>query len=215
MQETQTLEVAAFLGDYNKEITYIYGQAGSGKTTLAMLASVELIKKGKKVIFIDTENGVSIERLKQLCNSESLLENIFLIKITDFDDQCKKIENLMNIYKLFDLVIVDTIGSIYRDELKKDSIGTNIKITKQLKTLLSISKEIPVIVTNQVYTKIPENVITPVGGELIKKFCNKIIELQKEPRKIKLIKPEEKEVLFEINEQGIKLKTFIKNNASE
>ena len=207
MQESELLDINKFI-NINKEITYIYGQAGSGKTTLAMLSCVDVIKKGKKVIFIDTENGVSVERLKQLCNFESLLENIFLIKITDFEDQCKKIENLMNIYKMFDLIILDTIGSIYREELKKDSIGTNIKVVKQLKTLVSISKEVPVIITNQVYTKIPENIITPVGGELIKKFCNKIIELEKEPRKIKLIKPEEKEILFEINEKGIKLKTF-------
>ena len=207
MQESELLDINKFI-NINKEITYIYGQAGSGKTTLAMLSCVDVIKKGKKVIFIDTENGVSVERLKQLCNFESLLENIFLIKITDFEDQCKKIENLMNIYKMFDLIILDTIGSIYREELKKDSIGTNIKVVKQLKTLVSISKEVPVIITNQVYKDIENNKIRAVGGNIAKNFCDCAIKLEKdertEKRRLSLLNQGNlKEFLFEIKEDGI------------
>ena len=45
--------------------TTIYGPSGSGKTNIAILIALNN-SKDKKVIFIDTEGGFSIERAKQL-----------------------------------------------------------------------------------------------------------------------------------------------------
>ena len=54
-------------GGYDKDIiTTIYGPAGSGKTNFCLLAAVSQAKKQKKVIYIDTEGGFSIDRVKQL-----------------------------------------------------------------------------------------------------------------------------------------------------
>jgi len=45
-------------GGYETEIiTTIYGPSGSGKTNLCILASINAIRAGKKVIYIDTENN--------------------------------------------------------------------------------------------------------------------------------------------------------------
>ena len=52
---------------YEKDvITTIYGPAGSGKTVLCMLCSINMCRNKKKVIYVDTENSFSIERLKQI-----------------------------------------------------------------------------------------------------------------------------------------------------
>jgi DNA repair protein RadB len=54
-------------GGYETDIvTVIYGGAGTGKTNFCLLAGVSQAKKGKKIIFIDTEGGFSVERIKQL-----------------------------------------------------------------------------------------------------------------------------------------------------
>ena len=54
-------------GGYEADaITTIYGPAGAGKTNLALLAALDIAKQGKKVIFVDTEGGFSVSRLKQL-----------------------------------------------------------------------------------------------------------------------------------------------------
>ncbi len=66
-------------GGYETDIiTTIYGPAGCGKTNLCMLAAVSQAKKGKKVIFIDTEGGFSVDRFKQISldNYEETLKNI-------------------------------------------------------------------------------------------------------------------------------------------
>ena len=57
-------------GNKNPDIKLIYGPAAAGKTTYCLLTSISMAKKGKKVMFIDTENGFSIERLKQLCGPD-------------------------------------------------------------------------------------------------------------------------------------------------
>ena len=72
-------------GGYENDIvTVIYGGAGSGKTNLCLLAAVSQARKGKKIIFIDTEGGFSVERVKQLVGEkdgvEEVLKNIFLLK---------------------------------------------------------------------------------------------------------------------------------------
>ena len=55
-------------GGYEKDIvTTIYGPAGSGKTVLCILCGVNVAKSGKKVIYVDSEGGFSVDRLKQIC----------------------------------------------------------------------------------------------------------------------------------------------------
>ena len=74
-------------GGYDTDvITVFYGPAGSGKTNLCLIAAAEQAALGKKVVFIDTEGGFSVERLRQLADLE-VLKNIVIIKATTFYEQ--------------------------------------------------------------------------------------------------------------------------------
>jgi len=55
-------------------ITMTAGPPASGKTNLVLLAACSMAKKGGKVIFIDTEGGFSVERVKQVVGGENLEE---------------------------------------------------------------------------------------------------------------------------------------------
>ena len=64
-------------------INTIYGPAGSGKTLLCLLA---LLKVKGKVIFVDTEGGFSVERLKQLTKDyEGVLDRVVFLSPTTFE----------------------------------------------------------------------------------------------------------------------------------
>ena len=52
MIKTGTEELDNFLENY-KGLTTLYGEGGSGKTTLCMLAAIEQALNNKKVLFLD------------------------------------------------------------------------------------------------------------------------------------------------------------------
>ena len=192
------------------KITCVYGEAAAGKTTLAILAAVECAALGGKVLFIDSENGFSTERFKQLsCDNLELLKNVFVVKIKSFYDQLQKLKLLGESFSKFSLIIVDTIGNFYRKEVVKD-IFANKQLVHQFNILKQIADEkIPVLITNQIYTDPKDKSVQVVGGKIVKNNVDCLIQLVKLSsgnrccvlRKHHVIK-EKKEKGFKIVEKG-------------
>ncbi len=205
-------------GGYEKDIiTTIYGPSGSGKTNLVLLAAVNMARNNKKVVYIDTEGGFSIERLKQIApDYKKVLEQMIFLKPARFEEQKKVFEKLRDIIcNNIGLVIVDTIAMLYRLELGKseDIYNVNLELGRQLSYLSEIArkKKIPVLLTNQVYSNFEhKGQVNIVGGDLLKYGSKCLIELQTTPsgnrrciiKKHRSIKPE-KEIVFKIVETGI------------
>jgi len=212
-------------GGYENDIvSVLYGAAGTGKTNLCVLAAVACAKNGGKVIFIDTEGGFSVERVKQIVpgNYEETLGNIFLLKPTSFKEQKDAFVELQKRLKgHVDLIVVDGMTILYRldfaDAREKDD-GTvqniNADLARQMKLLAEIArkKNIPVLVTNQVYCW--ENETKMVGGDILKYWGKCLIELtnDKGRREIFLRKHrsiEEKSFCFQIYDLGIRKRGWI------
>ena len=199
-------------------VTTIYGPAGTGKTTVCMLCAID-VAKNKKVIYIDTEGGFSVERFRQLCQSrdvKKMLDKMLFLKPMNFEEQKKIMEKLPEmINPKIGLVIVDTISMQYRTEFsrKEDFQETNKALAGQVANLIRIArdKNVPVIVTNQVYASFDDkNKVHMVGGDILKYGSKCLIELQDighAKRKAILKKhrslPENREVFFEIKEEGL------------
>jgi len=222
-------------GGYDKDtITTIYGPAGSGKTNLCIIAAVHQALKGNKVIYIDTEGSFSADRLRQIGGSTDIIKNILILRATTFWEQRECFNRLLTeVKKSISLIIVDSISMLYRLELgfanqqsrEKASI-INRSLGRQLRILTEISrkKNIPVLVTNQVYSNFartddPEQImqqrkeVRMVGGDILKYWSKCLIELQKEERKRKAILRKhrsipEKELEFVITEKGIEKPKF-------
>ena len=209
-------------GGYEKDaITTIYGPAGSGKTVLCILCAMNIAKSGKKVIYVDTEGGFSIERLRQICSSiiwdyKKVLENIIFLKPMSFEEQKKSFEKLKDLVNdRIGLIVVDTIAMLYRLELGKSEEvqEVNRELSRQISYLTEIArkKNVPILITNQVYADFDDkNKVNIVGGDILKYGSKCLIELQITPngnrrlilKKHRSIQPE-KELLFKIVEGGI------------
>lgn len=215
-------------------ITMIAGPPGSGKTNLGILVACSQARKGNKVIFIDTEGGFSVERVKQIVGEdyEKILENVLLLSPTNFDEQRKCFLKLLATIKKehVGLIVVDSMAMLYRLELgeaQKSKSSDDVKkinreVAKQMRALAEIARKqnIPVLITNQVYGKFQseeewrkgaEREMNIVGGDLMKYWSKCIIELKNNRGKrtaclLKHRSLKEKEMGFEITGKGVRKK---------
>lgn len=170
------------LGALQKDtITTIYGPPGCGKTTFSMLYANDCVRNGKKVIFVDTEGGFSVERLRQI-NPEINLEDISVLKPTNFEEQSQYIESLnQRITKSVGLIIIDSLVMLYRLKLGDQPRKINMKLAEQLMLLNEIGRKynIPIILTNQIYKLFDSEKEKMVGGSIIEYWSKTIIKLEK------------------------------------
>jgi len=197
-------------------ITTIYGPAGSGKTNICLLTSIRSVFDNKKIIYVDTDSSFSVERLKQLTKDyEKILDKTIFLKPISFDEQKKCFDKLRDLTKEnIGLIIIDSISMLYRLELGKtnDVYDVNKELGLQLSYLNEVArkKDIPILITNQVYTDFQDNHIKMVGGDLLKYGSKCLIELKKFGKGVRqcIVKKhrsieEDKSFFFKIIENGI------------
>jgi len=200
-------------GIEHRSLTNLYGPPGSGKTNLAIIAAVSAVLNGKKVVYIDTEGGFSVERLSQITNEfQKVMDNTILIEPKTFEDQDKAIKNMHdNFNPDTGLIILDSLVNLYRLELdEKNFQRTNKKLSNQLSLLskLSREKDIPVLITNHMYSD--NNGTHPVSRDITRYWSKCLVELVKldKGRRIAILKkhrslPEGSESHFRIIQEGI------------
>lgn len=183
-------------------ITEVYGPAGTGKSTVCMQ-----LARGRKAVFIDTE-GLSLERMTQVCGN---LEKIKIARVRDFDEQHKAILGLAKLKP--EIVIIDSMVMLYRLVREEDNAREiNQKLAKQQYLLSQLAHEldIPVVITNQVYSPFGTDKVEPAAGDVLKYWPKCIIALEKTGRGLRkaiLVKhrslPELGTCEFKITEKGI------------
>ncbi|MFB6100076.1 MAG: DNA repair and recombination protein RadB [Candidatus Nanohalobium sp.] len=195
-------------------VNNVYGESGSGKTNLCVQVAAHVAENGGKVAYIDTEAGFSPERFLQMSNEEAL-DNILIRSPTDFEQQEEAIESLEETVEEEDveLVIVDSAVSLYRLKVNGDNASEiNNQLSGQLSQLTKIAREhnIPVLITNQVYTSFDEGNMEIVGKDVPKYWSKCLLKLSdkgKNLRQMEIAKhrslPEGKKIQFKITDDGL------------
>jgi DNA repair protein RadB len=193
----------------------IYGEGGSGKTNVCLQITKTVTMSGKKVAYMDTE-GVSTERLSQMAgkNVNKVLNNILFFKPFSFEEQEEKTDEMIRVVeasKEVELIIVDSATMYFRlNYSEKDDARSSL--TYQMIRLLTLArkKEIPVLITSQVYVDVEKDEIRPLGGSALFHNAKTIIFLQKSGphrRRAVIIKhralEEGKSISFRIADEGL------------
>ena len=170
-------------------ITQIFGPPSSGKSNIALNLAVNVAKNAKKVIYIDTEGGISIDRIKQIAqyDFEKVANNIIVFEPTNFleqNDNLKAIEVwLRKNNDDVDLLVLDSAVALYRvDDMKSSKL--NKELGKQMGILAKIARkyDVAVLLTNQIYSAFDDegnNDIRAVGGTILQYWSKVIIQLEK------------------------------------
>ena len=167
-------------------MTTLYGEAGSGKTNVCLQLARNVVRSGKKVVFIDTE-GVPLRRLKQICGEDfdKVAKDILFFTPYSLEEQEKNVEDAVRLAEAkheIGLIILDSGTVHYRATFGEECEADGRKsLGRQLNLLLQISRkrDIPVVVTTQVYTDSKTNTFEPIGGHALAHHAKAIIKLEK------------------------------------
>ncbi len=193
-------------------VTQIYGESGTGKTTLCLMLC-KTVAEFACSAYIDTE-GLSGERVAQIFEKKDLLKNVYIHEVFDFRQQSSAIKKLSKFCreKEVRLVVIDSFTALYRSELEENkAVKLKRELIKQLTFLLGLARklDLAVVITNQMFTDVSSGVDKPLGGPSIDHLSKVILELSKEGelRKAKLVKhrwkAEGEECYYKITGKGI------------
>jgi DNA repair protein RadB len=166
-------------------VTMLYGEAGTGKTTLCLLLARDVARAGKKVIYLDTE-GVSMDRLRQVTGPDfdTVAKNILFSAISNFDDQERMVDKAIKLAQSsvdVGMIIVDSISMHYRLTSREEDRGERKSLAGQSTKLTNLAREksIPVVVTSQVYTDIETGTYEALGGHALHHNAKLIVRIDK------------------------------------
>ncbi len=202
-------------------ITQIFGPPSSGKSNITLALAVNVARNNKKVIYIDTEGGISIDRIKQISGPDfsRVANNIIVFEPTNFleqNDNLKAIEVWLRKNNAdVDLIVLDSAVALYRvDDMKSSKL--NKELGKQMGILSKIARkyDVAVVLTNQIYNAFDDegnNDIRAVGGTILQYWSKVILQLERgdetNKRVATLIRhrsiPEGKKAIFSITSSGI------------
>jgi DNA repair protein RadB len=211
------LEGGLTLGD----VMLVYGEAETGKTSLAIQCAVNTARIGYKVIFVDSDGTFSPVRLSQIAykDIDEVAPSITLVKPTTFQEQALAIDRLDEyLTKTVGLVVVDTVTSLYRIELgePKRTFTLNRELGRQVACLAQIAKTrgVAVLISSQVRNVFLEGMVTmePVATRVLKFWADVVLNLKHagQPRILKAVLekyPKRKRrasCYFRIGETGIR-----------
>ena len=186
-------------GISSENVTLIYGEPETGKTTMAMQCAMNCAQRGSKTLFVDCDGTFSAERLSQISGNdfERISDLIVLMKPKDFREQMMIIDHSADyVTEHFGLIIFDTVTSLYGLEVAESpakTFGLNRELNRQLACLAQTAKlsKIAILLTSQVRTVFEkENVsVEPVASRVLKFWADIVINLKftEDPRLINAI----------------------------
>ena len=177
-------------------VSLVYGEAETGKSSLAIQCSVNCARAGLKSIFVDSDGAFSSRRLSQIAYNdyEEISPHIILITPFTFQEQVEVLDHLEDyITKKVGLLVVDTITSLYRVELgsQKETFELNRELNRQIAYLSEIatSHKVATLITSQVRSVFlgDRAKVEPVARRVLK-FWSKVVLNLKPTGQTRMIK---------------------------
>ena len=200
------------------EVSLVYGEASTGKTTLALSCITRHLPADPwaKAFYVDSDGKLSTQRMIQIADGdEGLLERLLIWRPADFRQQTEVIEDISDLLPASDTpLVVDSVTGLYRLEAgdPRRTVKTNKELNRDLGFLAETAKakQAAVLVTGQVRSilgKTPQ--VEPVAHRLLRYWSETVLKLESTSipavRQATLEKPTEepRSVRFKLAESGL------------
>jgi len=192
---TGSAELDRLLGGGYEEgkITEVFGPSNSGKTQLAIQASVMASARGWKSVYVDTESTFRPERVVQMAESRGMeakaaLDGVYSLRARDVDAQSRVLERMADDPRVSraKLVVVDTVTKNFTLEFPgKEKTGRRQGALGGYLNRIAVDAYINrrvVLLTNRVasITVGATSRDVNVGGLTLGRFVSKSIRLRRE-----------------------------------
>jgi DNA repair protein RadB len=170
-------------------VTEVYGEGGTGKTILCLQVAVRVALEGRWVFYIDTE-GLSVDKLEAMAGPRlpDVLEHLLISSPGNFAEQSRAVDKATRLARdgsrPVGLIVVDSATMHYRLELGgKEEETARRELGLQLAQLVSAALQVPVpvLVTNQVWRKVGDGTLEPVGGAFLNHAAKTILRFDRLP----------------------------------
>ena len=181
-------------GGYEEgKMTEVFGRSNTGKTQLAMQATVMAAAQGWRSVYVDTESTFRPERVVQMAESRGLdaqaaLDSVYSLRARDVEAQSHVLERMVDDPRVSSakVVVVDTVTKNFTLEFpgrertgrRQGALGVylnRIAIDAYLrKRVVILTNRVASITRNEVSQEVD------VGGLTLGRFVSKSIRLMRE-----------------------------------
>jgi DNA repair protein RadB len=168
-------------------ITEVYGEGGTGKTIFCLQVALQVALSGRWVVYIDTE-GLSVNKLEAMAGPRlpEALEHLLISSPSSLDDQNRAVATATRLARdgtrPVGLIVVDSATMHYRLALGgPDEEKARRELGLELAQLVSAALQVPVpvLITNQVWRKVTDGTLEPVGGAFLNHAAKTILRFDR------------------------------------
>ena len=164
-------------------LTLIYGEAGSGKTIIAVSAIAQYLASnpGGKAYYIDADGKLPIDLLLDLAGEEETLRRLYIWRPQSFWEQTLIAERLPDLVH-GEPIVFDSITGLYRLEAAEGAFRASKELNHQLGFLAEAARRggSPILLLGQVHSILePPGGVEPVADRLLRYWCSTILRLER------------------------------------
>lgn len=198
-------------------VTEVYGEGGTGKTILCLQVATRVARDGRWVVYVDTE-GLSVDKLEAIAGSRlpDVLGHLLVSSPGSLKEQSRAVDQATRMARdgtrPVGLIVVDSMTMHYRLALGgSEEEPARRELGLELAQLVSAALQVPVpvLVTNQVWRRVGDGTLEPVGGAFLNHAAKTILRFDRlsgDSRRAVLMKHRsqpEAAVEFRISAEGL------------
>lgn len=167
-------------------LTEVHGEAGAGKTNLALQAVCSAARAGGRTLYLDTE-GLSLERLAQIAGEDlaGVRQRLLVWAVHDPAEQAGAVARAARVAKATPdvrLVVLDSATLLYRVQLADgDGVQHRRALLRQLHGLHAAARQrgLAVLLTNQVFSEPGEAGVHGLGGHALRHLAGTVLRIER------------------------------------